>query len=96
MPKPKKVKKTKAQLEEERLLQEEADRKAKELEEKRLAEEKERTRLEDLRIAAERTAFRQKELQRLSDEFNEIMDDIEDRAYQMKIECAKEVCILKR
>jgi len=89
-PKPKKVKKTKAQLEEERLLAEEAERKAKELEDKRLAEEAEKRRLEDLRIAAERVAFRQAEISRLVDEYNQMEDDRQSREYQMNVEESRE------
>lgn len=61
-------KKSKAQLEEERLIAEEEARKAKVLEEKRQAEEAERKRVEDLRIKEERHLFRENELTRLSEE----------------------------
>lgn len=74
-----KVKKTKAQLEEERLLQEEEDRKAKILEDKRAAEEAERKRLEDIRIQEERRVFRVNEMARLIEEL-EIEEKVtEDR-----------------
>jgi hypothetical protein len=61
-------KKSKAQLEEERLAREEEERKAKIAEEKRLAEEAERKRLEDIRIKEERRVFREGELARLREE----------------------------
>ena len=72
---PKGPKKSKAQLEEERLLAEEEARKAKIAEEKRLAEEAERKRIEDLRIKEERKAFREQELARLSEEL-QVVDDV--------------------
>mmetsp|Transcript_38898 Transcript_38898/g.39584 ORF Transcript_38898/g.39584 Transcript_38898/m.39584 type:complete len:654 (+) Transcript_38898:146-2107(+) len=86
MPKQKKVKKTKAQIEEERLAAEEAERKAKEIEDKRLAEEAERDRLEALRIAAERTAFRKDEMIRLMEEHNKMEDFRKDMEYQLVAE----------
>eukprot|EP01041_Mallomonas_annulata_P000234 gene234-423_t len=90
MPKPKKVKKTKAQIEEERLLAEEEARKAKELEDKRLAEEAERKRLENLRIATERAAFRRDEIGRLTEEYLQMEDDRKGREYQMRAEESSE------
>ena len=90
-PKPKKAKKTKAELEEERLAREEEERKAKILEEKRLAEEKEKKRLEELRIQAEQHEFRKQELERLKNEYDSYNDDIKSRKYQLDAEEKKEV-----
>ena len=70
-------KKSKAQIEEERLLAEEEARKAKIAEEKRLAEEAERKRIEDLRIQEERKVFREEELARLHEELK-VADDVND------------------
>jgi hypothetical protein len=81
-----KVKKTKAQLEEERLLQEEEDRKAKILEDKRAAEEAERKRIEDLRIQEERRVFRVEELNRLNEELIEENTLCEDRSVALSAE----------
>lgn len=72
-------KKSKAQLEEERLEREEQERKAKLAEEKRLAEEAEQKRLEDIRIREERKAFREAELQRLHEEQIKSKEDRADR-----------------
>jgi hypothetical protein len=69
------AKKTKAQLEEERLQREEEERKAKLAEEKRLNEEAERKRLEDLRIQEERRVFRENELSRLLEEQAKLNDE---------------------
>lgn len=69
------AKKTKAQLEEERLQREEEERKAKLAEEKRLNEEAERKRLEDLRIQEERRIFRENELSRLLEEQKKLIDE---------------------
>lgn len=71
---PKAPKKTKQQLEEERLLKEEEDRKARELEAKKKAEEEEKARLEALRIKAEYKKQREEEVSRLSVEFDELLD----------------------
>lgn len=87
-------KKSKAQLEEERLAREEEERKAKILEDKRRAEEAEKKRLEDLRIQAENKAFRETELQRLKEEQEAIFNEILNRKAQLKAEEAFEVkCI---
>lgn len=91
----KKAKKTKAQLEEERLLAEEAERKAKELDDKRLAEEAEKQRLETLRITAERIEFRKSELERLIQEYNEIEDRRKSFVQQLQAEEAKEAAQLE-
>jgi hypothetical protein len=63
-PKKLKKKKTKAELEAERLAREEEERKQQELEEKRQAEEAERKRIEELRIKAEWKVEREFELER--------------------------------
>jgi hypothetical protein len=82
----KKVKKTKAELEEERIAAEEEARKQKILDDKRRAEEAERNRLEALRIAAERKVFREAEVQRLTAENAELTDMLADRRSQMRAE----------
>jgi colicin import membrane protein len=82
----KKVKKTKAELEEERIAAEEEARKQKILDDKRRAEETERNRLEALRIAAERKVFREAEVQRLTAENAELTDMLADRRSQMRAE----------
>lgn len=92
---PKKVKKSKAQLEEERLLAEEAERKAKELDDKRLADEAEKQRLETLRINAERVEFRKAELERLLLEYNDIEDMKKSFNQQLLAEEAKEAAKLE-
>lgn len=89
---PKKAKKTKAELEEEKLAREEEERKAKIAEEKRIAEENEKRRLEDLRIEAQHKAFREAELERLNNEYKELVDDNASRNQQLQAEEKKEVC----
>eukprot|EP00604_Paraphysomonas_vestita_P003906 CAMPEP_0174819020 /NCGR_PEP_ID=MMETSP1107-20130205/2005_1 /TAXON_ID=36770 /ORGANISM="Paraphysomonas vestita, Strain GFlagA" /LENGTH=145 /DNA_ID=CAMNT_0016031765 /DNA_START=24 /DNA_END=458 /DNA_ORIENTATION=- len=79
-------KKTKAQLEEERLQREEEERKAKLIEEKRLAEEAEKKRLEDIRIKEERRVFREGELLRLHEEQRNLFDMEKTREQQLRIE----------
>ena len=79
-------KKTKAQLEEERLQREEEERKAKLIEEKRLAEETEKKRLEDIRIKEERRVFREGELLRLRDEQRALFDMERTREQQLQAE----------
>jgi hypothetical protein len=76
---PKKAKKTKAELEEERLQKEEEDRKAKILEDKRLAEEAERNRIEQIRIKGERKVYREAEVARLADEERACRELVLDR-----------------
>ena len=88
---PKKAKKTKAELEEERLAREEEERKAKIAEEKRLGEEREKRRLEEARIAAEQKAIREKELERWKGEYNEIVKDLQYRHQQLLNEEKTEV-----
>ncbi len=89
---PKKPKKSKAELEEERLKAEEDERKAKIIEDKRLAEEAEKNRIENLRIQLERKVFREAELARLGEENVLLSDILEARARQYKKEDAIEVC----
>ena len=88
---PKKPKKSKAELEEERLKAEEDERKAKIIEDKRLAEEAERNRIENLRIQLERKVFREAELTRLEEEHVLLSDLMEARVRQFKHEEAIEV-----
>lgn len=88
---PKKSKKSKAELEEEKLAREEEERKARIAEEKRIAEENEKRRLEDLRIEAEHKAFRKDELERLGKEYIEYVDDAKSREQQLLAEEKQEV-----
>jgi PAB1-binding protein PBP1 len=88
------AKKTKAQLEEERLQREEEERKAKIAEEKRLAEEIEKKRLEDIRIQEERRVYREGELIRLREEQQKIFDEQQTRVQTLRAEEEYEVCIL--
>ena len=85
-------KKSKAQIEEERVLAEEEARKAKIAEEKRLAEEAERKRIEDLRIKEERKVFREQELARLVEELSIAADGDETRRQQLSAEENAQVC----
>jgi hypothetical protein len=85
-------KKTKAELEEERLLQEEEARKAKILEDKRAAEAAEKQRLENIRIQNERKAFREAELARLAEEGVQLAELLEDRSKKAAAEESVEVC----
>jgi hypothetical protein len=62
----KKSKKAKGETEEERVIREEAERKQREIEAKRIADENEKKRLEDLRVQAERRAFRTTEVENLN------------------------------
>ena len=88
---PKKPKKSKAELEEERLAAEEEARKQKILDDKRRAEEAERDRLEALRIAAERKAFREAEVARLKEENVELLELLSDRVNHTEAEERTEV-----
>jgi hypothetical protein len=83
---PKKPKKTKEQLEEERLAKEEEDRKIKAAEEKKIAEEMEKRRVEELRIKAEHRKKREAELSRLNDEYVSVMDDLKSKELQLMAE----------
>eukprot|EP01040_Poterioochromonas_malhamensis_P005737 gene5737-6170_t len=87
---PKKGKKSKAELEEERLAREEEERKQKALEEKRLAEEREKKRQEELKLASELKTNREKQLNRLQEEYNEIIDDNQSKLQQLQAEEKKE------
>lgn len=89
---PKKAKKSKAELEEERLAREEEERKARILEEKRNAEEAEKRRLEQLRIEAEHKSQREAELKRLSEEYEDIVDEDKSKELQLVAEEKREVC----
>lgn len=88
---PKKPKKTKAELEAERLLQEEEEKKQKALEEKRLAEEAEKRRQEEARIKAQRVAFREAEIARLNTEFEDLVSFIDLKERQKNYEDLKMV-----
>lgn len=88
-------KKSKAQIEEERILAEEEARKAKIAEEKRLAEEAERKRVEDLRIKEERKLFREQELARLTEELKIATDVDETRSQQLAAEENAQVSALR-
>jgi hypothetical protein len=88
---PKKSKKSKAELEEERLAREEEERKNRALEEKKRAEEEEKRRLEELRIQAEKKVLRGLEIERLTNEYNEYLDDKSGRDQQLNAEEKNEV-----
>ena len=88
---PKKAKKTKAELEEERLAREEEERKAKLAEEKRQAEEAEKKRQEEAKIAGELKVNREKQLARLQEEYTEIVDDATSKDQQLRAEERNEV-----
>jgi hypothetical protein len=87
----KKTKKSKAEIEAEKLAREEEERKARLLEEKRQAEENERIRLEEIRKQAERDAFRTEELARLTSEYEELLSDVRYREKLMISEESAEV-----
>lgn len=82
----KKPKKSKAELEEERLAAEEEARKQKIVDDKRRADEAERRRVEALRLAEERRVYRQAEVVRLEEETAALKDLLSDREYQMLAE----------
>lgn len=84
-------KKTKAELEEERLQQEEEARKAKILEDKRAAEDAEKQRLENIRIQNERKAFREAEVARLAEEGTQLTELLEERSRKTTTEESIEV-----
>ena len=88
---PKKAKKTKAELEEEKLAREEEDRKAKIAEDKKNAEEAEKRRLEHLRIESEHKSAREQELKRLQEEFEAITDELKSKELQLLAEEKREV-----
>jgi len=83
---PKKPKKSKEQLEEERLAKEEEERKIKLAEEKKIAEEMEKRRLEELRIKAEHRKKREAELSRLNEEYVSVLDDLKSKELQLMAE----------
>lgn len=90
---PKSKKKSKAELEEEKLQREEEERKAKIAEDKRQAEEKEKKRQELAKLAAEQKALREKELLRWNEQYAEIADEIKSSELQLQAEEHQEVCI---
>jgi hypothetical protein len=83
---PKSKKKSKAELEEEKLQREEEQRKAKIAEDKRQAEEKEKKRQELAKLAAEQKALREKELLRWNEQYAEIADEIKSSEQQLQAE----------
>lgn len=88
---PKKGKKTKAELEEEKLAREEEERKAKIAEDKKNAEDAEKRRLEQLRIESEHKNAREQELKRLQEEFEAITDELKSKELQLQAEEKREV-----
>lgn len=92
---PKKAKKSKAELEEERLAREEEERKAKIAEDKKNAEDAEKRRLEQLRIEAEHKHAREQELARLNVEYEDITDEQKSKELQLIAEEKREVCSLQ-
>lgn len=89
-PKPK-SRRTKAETEEERNTREEEERKQREIEAKRLADEAEKKRIEDLRIQMERISFRTIELAYLDSENITLLNKLGDVDSKMKAETAYEV-----
>jgi hypothetical protein len=87
----KKAKKTKAELEEERLAHEEDEKKQKIAEDKRIADENEKQRLEKLRIQNEYNKQREIELNRFEEEFKQLDDDVKGKQLQFIAEKKKEV-----
>lgn len=92
----KKTKKSKAEVEAEKLAREEEERKARILEEKRQLEENERLRIEAIRKQAERDEFRTQELARLNAEYEELLDDLHYRQKLMMNEETIEVSEMMR
>lgn len=90
---PKKAKKSKAELEEERLAREEEERKAKIAEDKKNAEDAEKRRLEQLRIEAEHKTAREQELARLNAEYADITDELKSKELQLIAEEKQEVTL---
>jgi flagellar biosynthesis GTPase FlhF len=88
---PKKAKKSKAELEEERLAREEEERKARAAEEKRLAEELQKKKQEEARIAAELKVIREADLKRWSEEYEDFVDDLKAKHQQLLAEEKSEV-----
>lgn len=87
-------KKTKAELEAEKLQREEEERKAKELEAKRANEEAERARQEALKLQIQRNVEREAELERLRAEHARFSTDMVYKLEQMKLEALEEVFFL--
>jgi serine phosphatase RsbU (regulator of sigma subunit) len=87
----KKGKKTKAELEAEKLQREEEELKDRALEAKRAAEDAERHRQEELKLQIQRNAEREVELARLRDEFVRFSNDILLGLEQMRLESLDEV-----
>lgn len=83
---PKKAKKTKAEIEAEKLAREEEERKESLILEKRLADEAEKRRIEDLRIKEERRVSRVAELERFSIEYSSILDRLKDKEIEKAAE----------
>jgi hypothetical protein len=88
---PKKGKKSKAELEEEKLAREEEEKKQKALEDKRAAEDAEKKRQEEAKVASELKTNREKQLQQLQAEHAEIVDDQQYKEAQLKAEERNEV-----
>ena len=80
------AKKTKAEIEAEKLAKEEEERKQKIVEEKKQAELAEQQRIEALKIESERQDFRVKELARLHAEYDALIERMKDKEYQRKAE----------
>ena len=83
---PKKPKKSKEELEAERLAKEEEDRKAAEIEKKRLAAEAEKARIEAERVAAFNLATRISEMDVLGAEYVSFSDLCDTRSVALKAE----------
>ena len=84
-------KKTKAELDAERILKEEEDAKTRALEEKKAKEDAEKRRLEEIRLQIQRNSEREVELERLRAEYSTFMDELNTGMSQMLAEERHEV-----
>lgn len=91
---PPKPKKTKEEIEAERLAEEAERAKQEAIDRKKQAELEEKRRLEEIRVAAERKALRAAELARLRDEHVAYMDVLKEVQAQRAAEDALEVCMV--
>jgi len=88
---PKKAKKTKEELEAERLAEEAERAKQDAIEKKKQAELEEKRRQEEIRVAAERKALRAAELARLGEEYSAYEDALKESRAQQIADDALEV-----
>ena len=86
-----KSKKAKGETEEEKLIREEEEKKQRDAEAKRIADEAEKLRAENFRIQTERRAFRVAELAHLEVENIKLVDKLAEKDSKMTAEIAYEV-----